>query len=213
MAFEGFPAEALEFYEGLAADNSKSYWLAHKHVYDECVLAPMRELVAELESQPGESKIFRPYRDVRFSKDKSPYKTEIAAAFRDGYVRLSAEGLGAGRGMHEMAPDQLDRYRGAVAADISGETLAKIVAKLREQDIAVEGHESLKRVPHGYPADHPRAELLRQKGLYAWKQWPVEPWLGTSAARTNVTSFLSAVEPLSDWLERHIGPSASAASS
>ena len=212
MAFEGWPAEALDFFEGLAADNSKSYWAAHKDVYDTCVLAPMRELVAELEPQHGESKIFRPYRDVRFSKDKSPYKTEIAAVFRDGYVRLSADGLGAGRGMHEMAPDQLDRYRGAVAADLTGETLAKIIATLRAEDITVQGHESLKRVPHGYPADHLRADLLRQKGLYAWKQWPVEPWLGTPAARTNVTRFLSVVEPLSDWLAQHVGPSASVVS-
>ena len=120
MAFSGWPAEALEFYEGLVADNSKSYWLAHKDVYETCVLAPMRELVAELEPEYGESKIFRPYRDVRFSKDKTPYKTEIAAAFGDSYVRLSAAGLGAGRGMHEMAADQLDRYRSEVAADTAG---------------------------------------------------------------------------------------------
>jgi uncharacterized protein (TIGR02453 family) len=213
MAFEGWPAEALEFYEGLAADNSKSYWLAHKQVYDECVLAPMRELLAELEPEHGESHIFRPYRDVRFSKDKSPYKTEIAAAFRDGYVRLSADGLGAGRGMHAMAPDQIERYRGAVAADVTGEALTRIAATLREQDIGAQGHESLARVPRGYPADHPRAELLRQKGLYAWKQWPVEPWLGTPRARTKVAGFLAAAEPLSDWLAQHVGPSALTAGS
>jgi uncharacterized protein (TIGR02453 family) len=207
MAFEGWPAEALEFYEGLAADNSRSYWLAHKEVYETCVLAPMRELVAELEPEPGESKIFRPYRDVRFSKDKYPYKTEIAAAFGDSYVRLSADGLGAGRGMHEMAPDQLDRYRGAVAADATGEGLAKIVKALRAGDAGVQGHEALKKVPRGYPADHPRADLLRQKGLYAWKHWRVEPWLGTPAARTEVTAFLAAGQPLSDWLARHVGPS------
>lgn len=205
MAFEGWPAEALEFYEGLVADNSKSYWLAHKDVYETCVLAPMRELVAELEPEHGESKIFRPYRDVRFSKDKSPYKTAIAAAFADSYVRLSADGLGAGRGMHEIAADQLDRYRSAVAAGATGDALAQIVAVLREQDIEAQGHESLKKVPRGYPADHPRADLLRQKGLYAWKHWPVEPWLGTPAARTEVASFLSAVQPLSDWLSRHVG--------
>jgi uncharacterized protein (DUF2461 family) len=110
--------------------------------------------------------------------------------------------------MHEMAPDQLDRYRGAVGADATGQALAQIVVKLREQDIGVQGHESLKRVPRGYPADHPRAELLRQKGLYAWRQWPVEPWLGTPAARAKVAGFLADAEPLSDWLERHVGPSA-----
>jgi uncharacterized protein (TIGR02453 family) len=207
MAFEGWPAEALEFYEGLAADNSKSYWLAHKDVYEMSVLAPMRELVAELEPENGESKIFRPYRDVRFSKDKSPYKTEIAAAFGDSYVRLSADGLGAGRGMHEMALDQLDRYRGAVAADVTGSTLAEIITALREQAISAQGHDALKRVPRGYPEDHPRADLLRQKGLYAWRHWPVEPWLGTTTARDVVAGFLAATAPLSEWLARHVGRS------
>jgi uncharacterized protein (TIGR02453 family) len=207
MAFEGWPAEALEFYEGLAVDNSKLYWLAHKDVYETCVLAPMRELLAELEPEHGESKIFRPYRDVRFSKDKSPYKTEIAAAFADGYVRLSADGLGAGRGMHEMAADQLDRYRNAVFADATGEVLAEIVAVLHERDIDAQGHQELKRVPSGYPADHPRADLLRQKGLYAWKHWPAEPWLGTPAAREVVAGFLAAAAPLSDWLTDHVGRS------
>jgi uncharacterized protein (TIGR02453 family) len=207
MAFEGWPAEALEFYEGLAADNTKSYWLAHKDVYETAVLAPMRELIAELEPHHGDSKIFRPYRDVRFSKDKSPYKTEIAAVFGDTYVRLSADGLGAGRGMHGMSADQLDRYRHTVAADATGSAIAEIVEALRDQDINAQGYESLKTVPRGYPADHPRADLLRQKGLYAWKHWPVEPWLGTRAARTEVVSFITAVQPLVDWLGRHVGPS------
>ena len=82
MAFQGWPEDALEFYEGLEADNSKTYWLARKDIYDNSVLMPMSELMAELEPDHGESKIFRPYRDVRFSKDKSPYKTVIGARSR-----------------------------------------------------------------------------------------------------------------------------------
>jgi uncharacterized protein (DUF2461 family) len=114
--------------------------------------------------------------------------------------------------MHEMAPDQLDRYRAAVAADVTGEALARTVRALREQDIGVQGYESLKKVPRGYPADHPRGDLLRQKGLYAWRQWPVEPWLGTPAARSQVAGFLATAEPLSDWLAQHVGRSASVVS-
>ena len=205
MTFEGWPAEALEFYEGLAADNSKSYWLAHKDMYETCVLAPMRELVAELESEQGGSRIFRPYRDVRFSKDKSPYKTEIAAAVGDGYVRLSAAGLAAGSGMYEMTADQLDRYRSAVAADATGGALAEIVAALRAHDVVVQGRESLKKAPRGYPPDHPRVDLLRQKGLFAWRQWPVEPWLGTPTATAEVAGFLAAAGPLREWLVRSVG--------
>ena len=94
MAFRGWPNEALDFYEGLEADNSKTYWTAHRSVYDEKVLAPMNALLAELEPEFGAGKIFRPYRDVRFSADKSPYKTAIGATLElGGYVQLSAKGL------------------------------------------------------------------------------------------------------------------------
>ena len=112
MTFRGWPEEALDFYDGLEADNSRTYWLAHKQTYEKCVLEPMTELLAELEPEHGESKIFRPYRDVRFSKDKSPYKTAIGAVIGDGYIQLSARGLAVGNGMYSMAPDQLGGRRG-----------------------------------------------------------------------------------------------------
>ena len=97
MTFSGWPAVALEFYEGLEADNSKTYWTAHKAVYEAGVLAPMDELLAELEDEFGEAKVFRPNRDIRFSADKSPYKTAIGATLSaGGYVQLSADGLAAG---------------------------------------------------------------------------------------------------------------------
>jgi uncharacterized protein (TIGR02453 family) len=165
----------------------------------------MTELLAELEPEHGETKIFRPYRDVRFSKDKSPYKTAIGAHAGDGYVQLSAAGLAVGSGMYGMEPDQLERYRAAVAAESTGDELEQIVAVLREQDIEVHGRDSLKSVPRGYPPDHPRAELLRHKGLVAWKEWPVEPWLATPAAKTKVADFLVATRPLGQWLTAHVG--------
>src|SRR5579863_8431980 len=111
MKFTGWPAEALEFYEGLAADNSKSYWTAHKATYDQAVYAPMAALLAELESEFGAGRILRPYRDLRFSADKTPYKTAIAASLAGGgYIQLSARGLGVGSGMYHMAADQVERY-------------------------------------------------------------------------------------------------------
>lgn len=208
MAFSGWPAEALEFYEELAADNSKSYWAAHKAVYQEKVLAPMTELLAELAPQFGETKVFRPYRNLRFSKDKTPYKTHIGAMAGTGYIQLSATGLAVGDGMYHMAPDQVDRYRRAVAADVPGEQLAKIAAALGEQGIGLRADAMLKTAPRGYPADHPRIGLLRHKGLIAWKEWPAGPWLGTAAARQRIAGVLSATRPLSDWLVTHVGPAA-----
>jgi uncharacterized protein (TIGR02453 family) len=207
MAFQGWPEEAVDFYEGLAADNSKTYWLAHKQIYEVCVLLPMTELLHELGPEYGEGKIFRPYRDVRFSKDKSPYKTAIGAVIGDGYIQLSGVGLAAGSGMHYMAPDQLDRYRKAVADEGSGGALEKVIDEVRAHDIAVGGHETLKAAPRGYSAEHPRIEFLRCKGLTAWKEWPVGAWLGTAAAKTRITDFLTAARPLDAWLARHVGES------
>src|SRR5215210_5824662 len=144
MAFTGWPAEALDFYEGLAADNSKPYWTAHKATYDDKVHAPMLALLAELEPDFGAGKIFRPYRDVRFSADKSPYKTTIAATLeKGGYIQLSADGLMTGRGMYWMAPDQLARYREAVAADRTGTELERIIAVAAKEKIRVAGHDQL----------------------------------------------------------------------
>src|SRR4051794_17195907 len=165
MAFRGWQDEALEFFEGLEADNSKTYWQANKAVYETKVRAPMEELLAELELQYGEGRVFRPYRDIRFSKDKSPYKTNIAATLGEGYVSLSADGLGAGCGMYQMAPDQLERFREAVASDKTGVELESIVATAKSKGIEVTAHDRLKTAPKGYPKDHPRIDLLQHKGL------------------------------------------------
>jgi uncharacterized protein (TIGR02453 family) len=201
MAFSGWPEEALDFYDGLAADNSKTYWTEHKATYEQKILAPMTELTEELAAEFGEPKIFRPYRDVRFSADKSPYKTHIGAVIGGtGYVQLSAEGLGAGAGMWQMEPEPLDRYRQAVASDGPGAELEQIIARIEKDDITVHGHSVLKSAPRGYPADHPRIARLRYKGLTAWKQWPVEPWLETAAAKDHVMSFFRTVQPLCSWL-------------
>ena len=207
MSFDGWPEEALDFYEDLEADNSKAYWTAHKAIYEASVLGPMTELLDELAPEHGEGKIFRPYRDVRFSKDKSPYKTALGAVVGDGYIQLSAKGLAAGNGMYSMAPDQLERYRQAVDDEVSGPGLVAVISAVEQHKITVHGHEVLKTAPRGYPADHPRIELLRYKGVVAWQEWPVEPWLGTPEAKQHVIGFLDATRPLADWLAAHIGDS------
>ena len=168
----------------------------------------MAALLADLEKEFGSARIFRPNRDIRFSADKSPYKTVISAVLDNGgYIQFSARGLGAGNGMHMMTPDQLDRYRKAVADDVTGVGLEKVIAEVESHQIDVTGHDTLKSAPRGYPRDHPRVDLLRHKGLIAWKEWPVKGWLGTPAAKTRVVDFLRASKPLHDWLDRHVGGS------
>lgn len=208
MAFRGWPAEAIEFYEGLEADNSKAYWQDRKSTYDAFVRGPMEELLAELAPEFGAGRIFRPNRDVRFSADKSPYKTSIAAMIGEaGYVQLSTQGLGVGCGMWMMEPDQLDRYRRAVAEDRTGRKLASLVDKARAEGIDVSAHGALKTAPKGYPKDHPRIELLRNKGLISWRQWAPGAWLGKRTAADRVIAFLRASKPLNSWLKTNVGPS------
>jgi uncharacterized protein (TIGR02453 family) len=208
MTFHGWPAESLEFYEGLEADNSKTYWTEHKAAYEAYVLAPMTALLDELADEFGDGKIFRPYRDVRFSRDKSPYKTVIGATLsRGGYIQLSAQGLAAGSGYYVMASDQVDRYRKAVADDRTGDELSRELKKLAKQRVAVVSGQALKTVPRGYPKDHPRADLLRNKSLIAWHEWPVEPWLETAAVKDRLVWFFQAARPLTAWLDARVGPS------
>jgi uncharacterized protein (TIGR02453 family) len=206
MAFSGWPAEALAFYEGLEADNSKAYWTERKRVYQEKVQRPMEELLDELAQEFGEGKIFRPYRDIRFSPDKTPYKTHIGATVGGTcYVQLSADGLAAGAGRWHLEPAELIQYRAAVAGP-DGAELAAVVGALTTAGIEVHGHGTLKSAPRGYSADHPRIDLLRHKGLTSWQHWTPEPWLATPDAATRVADFFRASGDLCDWLVSHVGP-------
>jgi uncharacterized protein (TIGR02453 family) len=208
MQFNGWPASALAFYAGLEADNSKTYWTEHKATYDADVLAPMKALLDELEPEFGEARIFRPFRDVRFSADKSPYKTAIGATLRNGgYIQLSANGLAVGAGFYQMAPDQLERYRGAVDAPASGEDLRQAIAAVEAAGLEVRALDSLKNAPRGFAVDHPRVDLLRNKSLTAWRQFPIEPWLHTAAAEDEVVEALHGCGPLVAWLAEHVGSS------
>ena len=205
MAFSGWPIEAVEFYEGLQADNSKVYWQAHKEVYEQYVRGPMEQLLAELSNEFGPGKLFRPYRDVRFSADKTPYKTNCAATIGSGYISFSADGLSVGGGLYMPDPKALARYREAVDNEKSGVELVKIVAALRKEGYDTMAHEVLKTAPKGYPKDHPRIELLRYKGIAMMKTWPVGAWLGTRKAKDRVVTTLRAGVPLNQWLLRNVG--------
>ncbi len=205
MAFEGWPDEALEFYAGLEDDNSRSYWTSHKAVYEEKVLHPMTELLERLEPEFGPPKIFRPYRDLRFSPDKTPYKTHIGATIGGtAYVQLSADGLSAGTGRWQLDPAELARYRAAVAASSSGDELEAIIAVIEKAGHEVHGHGTLKSAPRGYPPDHPRIGLLRHKGLTAWQHWKPAPWLRTASAAQRLQSFFRTGAALSDWLDTYV---------
>src|SRR4051794_22258288 len=212
MAFRGFPPEAISFYEGLEADNSKSYWTANKDVYERAVKEPMEGLCADLDGTFGPLRMFRPYRDVRFAKDKTPYKPAAAAAGESEggtvyYVQLSTAGLFVGSGCYHMAPDQLARFRAAVDVDRTGTEIGRISADLERAGYDMAAHDELRTAPRGFAKDHPRIDLLRRKGLVAGKSWPVGKWLHTAEVKKRVVSVWNACGPLNDWLAAHVGPS------
>ncbi|SDJ63348.1 TIGR02453 family protein [Nonomuraea maritima] len=208
MRFTGFPDEAFLFYEGLEADNSKAYFGEHKHLYEEAVRAPMTALVDDLGPEFGEAHLFRPYRDVRFAKDKSPYKTHQGAFVERMpgiglYVEISAAGLFAAAGWYSQASDQVARYRAAVDEDLSGKPLAAVTGALAAAGHTLYG-DRLKTRPRGFDDDHPRIDLLRHRSLYAGRRFEPEEWVHTAEARDRVARTWRDAAPLIDWLCTHV---------
>ena len=148
MTFEGWPVEAIEFFERLEDDNTKSFWTEHKGEYETAVRAPMEALLVDLAESRGEGKIFRPYRDVRFSKDKTPYKTNIAGTMeKGGYVSLSADAFSVGTGYYMMAKDQLARFRAAIDDDRRVASSSASSPSSTDAGIEVTAHDTLKTAP------------------------------------------------------------------
>ena len=206
MSFAGFGERLVDFYDGLVADNSKAYWADNKSIYEQQVREPMRALLAELEPEFGAGKIFRPYRDVRFSADKTPYKTHCGAHLPGGYyVQADAEGVLVAGGYYRMAPDQIARYRVAVDEQRRGEELRARVDALAASGLTIAG-DLLATRPRGVAADHPRLELLRHKGLFAWQRWPGEQRLISPKLVSDVAAYWRTVTPLMEWLADHVGP-------
>ena len=207
--FSGFGPSALSFYEGLEADNSREHWQAHRSTYENEVREPMLALLDALEAEFGEARLFRPNRDVRFSADKSPYKTHQGALVGVGtslgyYVQLSAEGLRAGGGFRATSPGQTARFRAAVDAPSTGIELERLVTAMRSKSFEVVG-DAVKTAPRGYAADHPRIETLRHKELMVVRDLGAPAWLHTRRALTQVRDTWRAARPLVQWLETNVG--------
>jgi uncharacterized protein (TIGR02453 family) len=204
--FKGFPVAALDFYDDLEVDNTKSFWEKHKGVYTESVRQPMTAMCEALTPEFGDAKVFRPYRDVRFAKDKTPYKTHQGAFVAAGpatgwYVEISARGLRVGAGFYEASGDRLARIRDAMADDKSGPKLQRVLRKLEKDGFEVSG-ERLKTSPRGYDADHPRIELLRHKQLLAGRSFGFEG-LDSPDVLDRVRDDWRALRPLVEWVATH----------
>jgi uncharacterized protein (TIGR02453 family) len=208
----GFSPAATQFFEDLEDQNTREFWVAHKDVFEREVRGPMAALLDSLPEEYQPFKVFRMNRDVRFSADKSPYKTMHGAAHgmpgAVHYLHLDASGLMVACGSYMMPSDELERFREAVAADTSGGELEEILAGLRRRRslrLSPGGAEPLKTAPRGYPRDHPRADLLRQKGLIAMRTRAASELQNGARLRTFVVETFEMCADLTDWLRHYVG--------
>jgi uncharacterized protein (TIGR02453 family) len=204
VSFTGVPVAALDFSDDLEMDNSKSFWEAHRAVYKDAVEAPMKALTAALEPEFGPAKVFRPYRDVRFAKDKTPYKTHQGAFVASGpstgwYVEISARGTRVGAGFYDASGPHLAAVREAMAEERTGRALERLLRKLERAGFEV-GGDQLKTSPRGYDADHPRIHLLRHKQLFVGRSYGFEADAIDAGLLDRVRADWQALRPLVSWL-------------
>jgi uncharacterized protein (TIGR02453 family) len=207
-SFEGFPEAALDFYDDLELDNTKSFWEAHKHVYDTAVRRPMLALTAAMTEEFGTAKVYRPYRDVRFAKDKTPYKNHQGAFVSVGpatgwYVEIGSPGVRVGGGYYHAGGPDLSRIRTAIDTEHSGEELARIVAELESEGFEIRGVQ-LKTTPRGYAADHPRIDLLRYKSMALGKSYGFEKLIHTPELLDRVRDDWRTLRPLVEWIRARV---------
>jgi uncharacterized protein (TIGR02453 family) len=213
-AFRGFAAEVFAWFDGLERDNSRAYFAATRDTYEADVRGGLEALLDELSAElGGEPRVFRQQRDLRFTPDKSPYKTRtygvVSGAREPGgglYAELSARGLYAGAGYHQLARDQLERFRAAVDDATTGPALADATAAVQAAGLQLAG-ETLRTAPRGYARDHPRIALLRRTALFAGRRLAGDGGIGRDAALEHVAGTWRAAAPMTAWLDAHVGPS------
>ena len=213
LSFEGFPRETFRWFAGIEADNSKRFFTAERNIYDRAVRGALEALLEELaDDLGGHVRMFRQNRDIRFSADKSPYKTTTYGLIHERpgsraplYAQLSARGLFAGTGYYMLSPDQLTRFRDAIVDDRSGPELERVIAAVQGAGVETFG-EALKTAPRGYPRDHERIALLRHKALFAGTRLGAgAKGIGREAALDHTRSTWAACAPLNAWLDEHVG--------
>jgi uncharacterized protein (TIGR02453 family) len=204
-----WPPESLEFLRELEAHNDAEWFRSERHRYDHYLVAPARELAEQL-SDLGRPHFFRPYNNLRFHPGP-PLKEHLGVAIGYGaaggyYFELSLDGLLVAAGLHRPAPDQLERFRGALVDDRKARGFERGVAAARRGGLEPSEPE-LKRAPRGYPSDHPRLEHLRRRQLTVSRRHPLEPWLHEPACDERIRAELRAARPLVKWLAETVGPS------
>ncbi|HWM85608.1 MAG TPA: DUF2461 domain-containing protein [Kofleriaceae bacterium] len=223
-AFTGFDRKAMQFWHELAAEMNRDWFLANKQRYQEQWVEPMTALLtaasAKLASsyrgvKLGAPKVMRINRDIRFSRDKSPFKTWIGAAVSLGdskpnagvtalYLHFGVDDDFAGAGQYVFMDETLARWRKKVADPKKGAEIAKIVAGLRKAKYRVTAYDSLARVPRPFEATHPRADLLKMKGLVVGFPKIPRGLVHRPQFLDWVVGHAQKAAPLAIWLHRNL---------
>ena len=206
--FRGFPREALEFLRELEADNDRDWFKRNRARYDEHLVAPARALAGELAAF-GRPYLFRPWNDTRFHPGP-PVKEHIGMTlgYEGGggyYLELSLDGFLVAAGLYTPARDQLDRLRQGIDRPGTAASLTRAIGRAERAGLVLGGPE-LKRGPRGYPADHPRMDLLRRRRIVVVQRHDLGSWLHRAGAADRIRSQLEAATPVVRWLRQHVGP-------
>jgi uncharacterized protein (TIGR02453 family) len=211
VPFEGFGPHALEFFERLSVDNTKTFWLANRAQFESEIAEPLHTLAGELSPQFGQPKVFRPYRDVRFSADKTPYKEHAAFGFfpETGglYFQISPEGVLVAGGMYEPARDQLERFRELQDDPKATRSLDALLGQLAEAGYPLGEGAPLKTAPRGRSVDHPRIDIIRRTMLTVSHTFEPAPWFFDRDLLDRVTAGFLTIDLWNRWLAEHVGPS------
>lgn len=205
--FSGFHADGPQFLDELSNNNTKDWFHANKSRFKESLETPAKDFVAQMIDALGEGwkgKIFRIYRDLRFSKDKTPYNTHLRIGFfkdREAglFFSLEPDELILGAGVFDFGKEGLVRFRDAVASDKDGKRLENLLNTHLESGYRLDEAE-LKKVPRGYDKEHERSVLLRRKSLALWRDSKMPKWIFGKSAVDRCLGVFEELDDLRSWL-------------
>jgi uncharacterized protein (TIGR02453 family) len=203
--FDGFGTDALDFFDELEANNDREWFAANRSRYESGIAEPLRRLGDALAPAFGTPKVFRPFRDVRFSADKRPIKEQAGLLLSAGdgglsYFQLSADGVFLAGGWWHPAKEALARFRSLVDTPDGARSARDALAEVGRDGFELAADGRLAGAPRGYPRDHPEIELLRQTSLAVGRSGPPEPWLFDASCADQVAAAWQVVGTWNRWL-------------
>ena len=226
QGFHGFTKTTFKFFKDLEKSNTKKWFEENRKIYEKNVLEPAQEFVMEMGERlksispkivaipKTDKSIFRIYRDMRFSKDKTPYKTHLGIFFWEGpkkklgnpgyYLQLDKSSILIGGGLYSLPNDIVKTYRDAISDSKKGTKIARILKKITKNPSYQLGGKHYKRVPRGYDSENPNVDLLLHNGLYIYYEGPIPKEVYSRDFLDYSYGIFKDMLPLHNWLKDNI---------